>query len=143
MKSLGFILMQIALIMFISSGAADVLLTFVFNGTSSHLSYWKNATDALGSQVTTLDQVMARTVGVLFLLLGLSGQIILHEMVRLGNKRGLVYLIGILGAGVLIYASPLAVVKTSQFAIPVLSLLLLLTGAGLWLFRFPFRHLAK
>ena len=76
--------MQIALIVFISCGAADVLLTFVL-GASPHLAYLQKD---IHTEVVTLDQVMVRTIGVFFVLLGLSGQIILHEMVRLGSKRG-------------------------------------------------------
>ena len=139
MKSIGFTTMQIALIVFISCGAADVLLTFVL-GSSPHLAYWQKD---IHTEVVTLDQVMVRTIGVFFVLLGLSGQIILHEMVRLGSKRGLAYLIGLLSVGVLIYVVPMSGIKTYQTLIPVLSLTLLLIGAVLWHFRLPFGHFAK
>ena len=139
MKSIGFVTMQVALIVFISCGAADVFLTFVL-GSPPHLAYLQKGIHA---EVVTLDQVMVRTIGVFFVLLGLSGQIILHEMVRLGSKRGLAYLIGLLSVGVLIYVVPMSGVKTYQVLIPVLSLTLLLVGAALWYFRFPFGHFAK
>ena len=139
MKSIGFITMQIALSVFISCGAADVLLTFVL-GSSPHLAYLQKD---IHTEVVTLDQVMVRTIGVFFVLLGLSGQIILHEMVRLGSKRGLAYLIGLLGVGVFIYVVSMSGIKTYQTLIPVLSLTLLLIGAALWYFRLPFRHFAE
>ena len=142
MKSIGFITMQIALIVFISCGAADVLLTFIL-GSSSYLANWQNAVGNAPSGMVALDQIMARTVGTFFVLLGLSGQIILHEMVRVGSKRGLVYLIGLLSVGVFIYVMPMTGVTASQTLIPILSLTLLLIGAALWYFHFPFSRFAK
>lgn len=134
--------MQIALIIFISCGAADVLLTCIFD-SSSYLANWQNTVGNTHPGLVALDQIMARTVGAFFVLLGLSGQIILHEMVRVGSKRGLVYLIGLLGLGVFIYVMPMTGVTASQAVIPILSLTLLLIGAALWYFHFPFSHLAK
>lgn len=134
--------MQIALIVFISCGAADVLLTFIL-GSSSHLANWQNTVGNDQPGLVALDQIAARTVGVFFVLLGLSGQIILHEMVRIGSKRGLVYLIGLLGIGVFIYVMPMTEVTASQALIPILSLTLLLIGAALWHFQLPFSRFAK
>jgi hypothetical protein len=134
MKPLGYALMQSALVLFISSSAADILLTFIFGGvTPSHLAYLESHTPSVVTpQIETLNLAMIRTIGALLLAIGLAGQVILHELVRTGHKRGPYYLMGVLGIGVITYAALMSKIQTYQLSIAFLSLVLLLLGTGLW-----------
>ncbi|MFM8361150.1 MAG: hypothetical protein ACKOA4_00485 [Haliscomenobacter sp.] len=134
MKPLGYLLMQGSVILFIASSTADILLTFVFGGIlPSHLAYLElHAHIAVTPQIETLNLAMVRTIGALFLAIGLAGQVILYELVRTGHKRGPLYLVSILSVGVIMYTLLMSEIQTPHYFAPLLSLALLLLGSALW-----------
>jgi hypothetical protein len=133
LKTVGYIVLQVAIYLVLVGGIGDVVMTRAIGGIpQTHMNYLGLDKINVSAQLQGLDSALIRAVGGLLIAIALGSLAILYGQIKKGIYSGLLAIILMITVGEGNNAMQMAFINSPYFVYPLLCIALSWVGAILW-----------
>lgn len=134
MKKIGFVLIQLAIILILLGGIGDVVYTYsVSSLIPAHIDYLKIASKDISPELIQLDLSFMRGIGGFTIALSLIGLYLVYTLVKKGSKFALFVLVVTMTIGEGNNVYQMIQLDSPFFMMPLFYLIILWVGAFLFI----------